>query len=442
MNHTTAHGTPAPDAIQGNDPAVRPTLDRMKSRAMIAGAVGLILCVVGLLVDTEQFFRSYLLGYLYWLMIPLGAFALKMLHNLVSGAWGFVIRRFVEAAMKTLPLMALLFVPVILGMHHIYEWTHEDVVAADEVLRHKAAYLNTSFFIIRAVIYFALWIGLGYIVNRMNARQEKSSDPVLTRKIQGVSAAALITLILTTTLASVDWMMSLEPHWFSTIYGVLFIVGAALGALALMNVMVTRFASYQPLAGILRPRMFHDLGNLQFAITMLWAYISLSQFLIIWSGNVAEETPWYAIRMHGGWGVVGWVLVILHFTVPFLILLSRKNKRNAQILGGVALFMLVMRLIDLFWLIVPAFHQGHGGGVEHALFGFHWLDLAAPLGIGGIWLAFYFWNLRDVTLAPLGDPRLQDALERIAHGDEHEEESVTGHLHAGYDHMMQEQKHG
>jgi len=428
MNHTISQSE-----------AARPTIAAMRTRALIIGGIGVVGLVVGAVVDVEQFFHSYLIGFVFWTMIALGALGLKMLHNMVSGAWGFVIRRFLEAAIRTLPLLLVLFVPIAFGMHYLYEWTHQDVVAADAVLRHKSVYLNTPFFLIRTAIYFALWIGIGFWVNRLNEKQENlgPNEPPLTRKLQSTSAFGLVALVISATLASVDWMMSLEPHWFSTIYGMLFVVGATLGSLALMTAMLVRFATFEPISGIIRQRMFHDLGNLMFALTMLWAYISLSQFLIIWSGNLAEETPWYAARLNGGWGVIGWTLVTLHFAVPFLLLLSRKNKRNAKILGGIAIFMLVMRAVDLLWLIVPSFRHGN----EHFTFGLSWLDIVAPIAIGGIWFAYFSWQLQGRSLLPVNDPRLPDALERIAHGDEYETEAATRRLHSEYD-ITEGHKHG
>lgn len=392
-----------------NDDNVQTSISGLQKKAIVAAVIGVALLVVGGLSNADQFYRSYLLGYIYWVIISVGMFALYSLHNVVSGAWGFTIRRFLESGVRTLPLMLVLFVPIILGMHSLYEWTHADAVAKDHILQQKAPYLNETFFIVRLVFYFALWSGLGFYLMKLNRQIEENRDPKNLGKVQKLSGVTLLLIILTGTFAAVDWMMSLEPHWFSTIYGILFIAGGALSALAVTIGLLVRFRGNRPISDFIVPRIFHDLGTLMFALTMFWAYISFSQFIIIWSGNVAEETPWYAVRMANEWGTIGWGLVFLHFALPWVILLSKKAKRNPQILRAVAIWMLTMRFMDLYWLIAPAHLR--------AEFGFHWLDLAAPLAIGGIWVAYYCQQLKGKTLMTVWDPRLEDAWHRIEHAD-------------------------
>ncbi|MBK8911115.1 MAG: hypothetical protein IPM61_07270 [Chlorobi bacterium] len=392
-----------------NDENVQPGINGLQKKAIAAAAVGVALLVVGAISDADQFYRSYLLGYIYWVLISVGMFTLYALHNTVSGAWGFTIRRFLETGVRTLPLMLVLFVPIIFGMHSLYEWTHADVVAKDHILQQKAPYLNETFFIIRLVFYFALWSGLGFYLIKLNRQIEENRDPKNLGKVQKLSAVTLLLIILTGTFAAVDWMMSLEPHWFSTIYGILFAGSAALSALAVTIGLVVKFRATRPLSNFLAPRIFHDYGTLMFTMTMFWAYISFSQFIIIWSGNVAEETPWYAVRMANEWGTIGWGLVFFHFALPWVILLSKKVKRSPKLLFGVALWMLFMRFVDLFWLIAPAHLR--------STFSFHWLDLAAPLAIGGIWLTYYCQQLKGKTLMTVWDPRLEDAWHRIEHAD-------------------------
>lgn len=381
--------------------SLRPRLDRLQQRSLIVGVAGLALCVVGAIVSGDQFFRSYLFGYTFWIGLALGSFGILMLHNLVGGAWGYAIRRVLESGTKTIPLMALLFIPLLFGLHSLYEWAHADVVAADTILQHKSAYLNEPFFIGRAVFYFVVWIGLALLLTRQLRRLEETSTVPMTRRIQNFSALSLVIYFLTATFAAFDWMMSLEPHWYSTIYGMLFVVGNVLSTFAFaIAVLVLLMNSSQELKERVLPSYLHDLGNLLFAFTMFWAYVAISQFLIIWSADMPEEVTWYVNRFNGGWGVIPIALLTVHFALPFLLLLMRRNKRNPRLLARVAVLVIVMRLVDIFWMIAPAFSHGH-----EPHFSFHWLDIAAPLGIGGIWLAMFLRELKSVpTLLPANAP--------------------------------------
>lgn len=371
--------------------SLRPRLDQLQRRSLIIGVAGLVLCVVGAFISTEQFFRSYLFGYIFWIGLALGCFGVLMLHNLVGGAWGHVIRRVLESGTRTLPLMALLFVPLLFGLHSLYEWTHENVVAADKILQHKEMYLNEPFFIARTVFYFVAWIGLGWMITRALRKLEQPGGEPMTRSLQNFSAAALLLYFLTTTFAAFDWMMSLEPHWFSTVYGMLFITGNVLSTFAFSIAVIVLLMNSSPeLKHRILPSYLHDLGNLLFAFTMFWAYISISQYLIIWSANLPEEVPWYIKRINGGWEIISIVLLVVHFALPFVLLLVRKNKRDATMLSRVAVLILIMRIIDVFWQIAPAFSHGH-----EPHFSFHWLDIVAPIGIGGIWLAMFLGQLKN-----------------------------------------------
>jgi hypothetical protein len=333
-----------------------------------------------------------------------------MLHHLSGGAWGFVIRRALESGARTLLLMALLFIPLLFGLPELYLWARPEVVAGDALLQHKSPYLNAPFFITRTAVYFLVWIVLAALVTRWSLQQDRTASPSLTRRLQLLSGPGLVLYALTMTFASIDWAMSLEPHWFSTIYGVMFIVGQVLSALALMIPVAGWLAAYEPLAQVVSPTPFHDLGNLLLAFVMLWAYMAFSQYLIIWSGNLPEEIPWYLHRMQGGWQWLGLILLLGHFVVPFCLLLSRRTKRRAWVLSRVAIAVLCMRLVDLFWLVVPAFHPS-GLSV-------HWLDIVAPVGVGGLWVAAGVWQLRGKPLLPLHDPRVESAFAR-ARGVEH-----------------------
>ena len=383
-------------------PRTHPQLDRIQHTSLIAGAIGLGLCLVGAFLSPEQFFRSYLFAYLFWIGIALGSFGIVMLHHLTGGGWGFVIRRLLESGTRTLPLMVVLFVPLLFGLSELYVWARPAEVAADELLQHKSAYLNVPFFLVRTAVYFAAWISITYCINRWSLEQDRTGERVLTRRLQLLSGPGLVVYALTVTFASIDWAMSLEPHWFSTMYGIMFLIGQVLAALALMIVIAVRLADQEPLSTVVSPARLLDLGNLLLAFVMLWAYIAFSQYIIIWSGNLPEEIPWYLHRTTGGWQGIALFLIIFHFAVPFVLLLSRATKRKVELLSAVAGGIIIMRLVDLFWLVAPAFHQT---GVQ-----IHWMDLVAPIGVGGIWMWFFIWQLKGRSLLPLHDPRLEEIL--------------------------------
>ena len=382
-----------------------PELAGLQRRLLIGGAVGAALSLVGLFVDARQFFQSYLMAYMLWLGVTLGCLALGMVHQLSGGAWGVVIRRPIGAASRALPVMTVLFLPIALGMTYLYPWTNADLVAHDEVLQHKRLYLNPPFFLVRAAIYFLVWNAISYFLNRWSLEQDQTANPRLARRMQMISGGGLLAYGLTITFASFDWLMSLEPHWFSTIYGVLIIGGQGLSALAFLIIALVWLTRRAPLDRIVAPAHFHDLGNLLLAFVMLWAYFSFSQYLIIWSGNLPAEIGWYLHRLQTGWRGVGLILILFHFAAPFAVLLSRRVKREPELLLKVAVGILLVRLIDLFWLIAPEFHD-HGVSVS-------WLDIVLPLTLGAIWLACFIWQLRGRAILPVHDPQFDEALGRI-----------------------------
>jgi hypothetical protein len=381
--------------------SLQPPLNRIQRRSLLIGVLALALCVAGAFANSEQFFRSYLLGYLFWVGIALGSFAIVALHHLVGGGWGFVIQRLLESGVGTLPLMTLLFVPIFFGMNDLYIWARPEVIASDAILQHKTAYLNLSFFWIRTFGYFVVWMIFGFLLIKWSRQQDRTADPALTGRMQKISGPGLVVYVLTATFASMDWVMSLDPHWYSTIYGIVFIVGQGLLTLAFMIIVVSLLADREPLAGVISPKHFHDLGNLMLAFVMLWAYVAFSQFLIIWTGNLPEEIPWYVHRQHGGWQWLAFAIVVFHFALPFVFLLSRATKQRAQVLAKVAIAMVIMRLVDLFWIVVPNFHPDK--------LSIHWMDALAVIGIGGIWIAAFIWQLKGKALLPLHDPRLKEA---------------------------------
>ncbi len=377
-------------------------LDVVQRRSLLIGGVGLMLCVGGAVLDPAQFFRSYLVAYLFWIGIALGSLAIVMLHHLVGGAWGFVIRRLLESAASTLPVMALLFVPFLFGLHDLYVWARPEEVAGSELLQHKSPYLNVPFFLTRTAIYFAVWIGLAFLLSRWSLEQDRTADLSLSRRLQMLSGPGLVLYGLTMTFGAIDWVMSLEPEWFSTIYGITFMVGQVLSSFAFIILIAVVLADRPPLADVASPAHFHDLGNLLLAFVMLWAYMAFSQFLIIWTGNLPEEIPWYLHRIGGGWKWIGPSLFLFYFAVPFLLLLSRGTKRRRRMLFVVAAAIVMMRLVDLFWLVAPPFHPS---GLR-----VHWMDLLAPIGVGGIWMGVFVRQLKGRPLLPLHDPYLGEAL--------------------------------
>jgi hypothetical protein len=379
--------------------------DLMQKRSLAVGLIAAVLCAGGALVFPPSFFRAYLSATIFWLGIPVGCLALLMLHHLVGGRWGFMIQRVLEAAIQTLPLMALLFIPLFFGLSDLYPWARTEVVAADPLLQQKAAYLNMPFFIARAVFYFAVWIVLGRLLVTWSLRQDQNADATLTLRLQGLSGPGLVVYGLTVSFAVIDWIMSLEPKWYSTIFGMIFMISFGLAAMALA-ILATRFLEReQPLAQVVSPDRWHDLGNLLLALVMFWAYLNFSQFLLIWSENLAEEIPWYLHRIGGGWEWVAIVLILFQFALPFVLLLSRTTKRNSQILAVVAGAILFMHWLDTLWMIAPSFYP--------ARFRLHWLDIAAVVGIGGLWLAAFIGYLKARSLVPLHDPRFTELLEQV-----------------------------
>jgi hypothetical protein len=386
--------------MNGTD-TLRQQMDRAQVMALVVGLTASAAFLVGALFapDPARFLRSYLLAFLFWIGLALGCSGLIMLQHLVNGQWGLIIRRLLESGTRTLPLMAVFSLPILFGIPRLYTWARPEVVKNDPVLMHKALYLNVPFFVGRAILYFAIWLILAYFLNRWSAEQDRTGSPDVLRRLRALSAPGLVLYVLTATFASFDWVMSLEPHWFSTAFGALFVVGQVLSALAFTIAVTMMVADHEPLAGVITKKRLNDLGNLLLAFVMLWAYIAFSQFLIIWAGNLPEEITWYVHRLEGGWAVIAVVLLLFHFALPLLILLSRGVKRKARTLGIVAAALFVIRLLDLFWTVVPA--EGK------APLSFNWMDAAAPVGMGGIWLALFVWQLKNRPLLPVNDPLLQ-----------------------------------
>jgi hypothetical protein len=376
---------------------------------LIAGVGGVALCGIAAYFDRSAAMASYLTAYLFWLGIALGSLAIVMLHYLVGGFWGFLIRRPLEAAMMTLPLMGLVFLPLLLDLGALYRWAQPVVVALDPAVRQKQLYLNVPFFLARAALYFAIWIGLALAINAGTKRQDRTADPRPTNWTQKIAGPGLVLYFLSMTFAAVDWGMSLEPDWYSTIYGVMLMIGQGLSTLAAMVVVASLLARVRPLASLAQPDAFHDVGNLMLAFTMLWAYMSFSQYLIVWSGNLTEEIPWYLHRSVGVWWYCALALILFHFFLPFFLLLNREAKRQYQSLWKIAVFILIVHAMNDAWLILPAMRPS-----SPLRF---WAVIPAFVGIGGLWAAVFTWQLKSKPLVPRNDPMLAEAL--IHHGIHH-----------------------
>lgn len=376
-------------------------------RGLVVGGLFAVVSLAGLVSNPAQFFRSYLVAFALVLGVALGSLAISMLHHMSGGAWGLVIRRILEASSRTIPLVALFAVPLFFGLRHLYPWADPARVAADEILRHRAIYMNPTGVAIRLAVCLLLWTVLAQALSRMSKRQDDAPEPGLERKMRLVAAPGLALYCLLVSVVSVDLLMSLDLHWFSAIYGVYVVGGQALSGLAFTLVVCLFLARNGPMQEVLQPRHVHDLGKLLLAFTMLWAYFALSQFLIIWSGNLPEEIGFFHDRLTGGWGAVSLALALFHFAVPFVFLLSRNFKRDLGKLVWIAGLLLFMRWVDLFWLVSPAFHPGK--------LSLHWLDLTTPVALFGIWLWAFARQLAGRSLLPVNDPALAVALEVHAH---------------------------
>ncbi len=383
--------------------SIGPRLEGLQRTALVVAVLAALASLVGAVLDSEQFARSYLLAFVYWIGLPLSGLAFLMLHNLVGGRWSFLVRRQLEAASRTLWIFALLFIPLALMMESLYHhWMHPQ--AGDVVLQHKSAYLNVPFFLLRAAGYFLVWIGLAWLLNRWSARQESAPEQAgrLVSRMNALSGPGIVAYFATVTLAVVDWMMSTDPHWFSTIYGLIYIVGQALLAMAFLVLVTTQLAEQKPISRLASAERFHELGNFMLAFVMLWAYLSVSQLLIIWSANLPEVNPFYVVRFRTPWAEIGLFLLLFHFAIPFLLLLWRVTKRHPKLLLRVALALMGVRLVELFWVVMPSFDA------QGPQWAWLWLTGSCWLAVGGLWVALFLRELKQRRLIPVHDPRLPE----------------------------------
>jgi len=384
------------------------SVSRLQQRALIAGVVGLAACIFGAIKTPADFFHSYLVAFMFILGLTLGSLGLLMLQHLTGGQWGIVIRRPLESATRVIPVVLLLFAPIVIGMKHLYgAWLNAPASGEGALSEFQKTYLTSNGFLIRAVIYFAIWMLLVFLFNRWSKEQDVNrEDRALRRRLKMVAGPGIILYVFIMTLAAVDWVMSLSPHWASTIYGFLFVVGQLISAMSLMIAVIVLLSRTPPMAGLIHERHLHDLGKLLLAFVMLWAYFGFSQLLIIWSGNLPEEIVFFRSRLYGSWGVVSVIVLVFHFFVPFFLLLSRDLKRNARLLPKVAMWLIFMRIVDLFRLSRPEFTPNAVPS---------WLDFAAIIALGGIWLAVFAANLKSQPLLPLGDPKMTEAIANNEH---------------------------
>jgi hypothetical protein len=380
-----------------------PSSARWPLAAGVVGILGWVATVVLGLGDPSRFYHSYLVAFAFTLSLALGGLFFVLLQFLTRAGWSVVVRRLSEHVMGTLGLFVLFFIPIALGVHDLYHWSHSDAVATDALLAHKEAYLNPGGFYVRAAIFLLSWTFLGWWFRRQSMGQDASGEVAITGRLQTLSAPAMIWFGVSMTLATVDWIMSLDPHWYSTIFGVYYFAGSVVGILALLLVIVVYLQAQGALARSVTAEHYHDLGKLLFGFTAFWAYIAFSQFMLIWYGNIPEETLWYAHRWEHGWQHLSVILALGHFVVPFFFLLPRAMKRRRALILIASCWMLLMHYLDLYWLVMPSFRPEQG---LHP----HLLDLTTLLAVGGVFAGVLGHLMRRSSLVPVRDPRLAESL--------------------------------
>ena len=380
---------------------------RFGVRPLAIGGVGLLLCAFAVNADAPRFFHAYLTAYLFWVSIGLGALFFVMLHHLVNAQWSIALRRLVECVMVSLPVMAVMFIPIGLGLHDLYHWSHAEAVANDHLLQTKSPYLQTTFFVARTVVYFAIWYLLAAGLHRLSLAEDKGYDEARRVRIRKISAGGMILFAFTTTFAAFDWIMSLDAHWYSTIFGAYYFAGCVVGALSFITLAAIYLRRHGILADVITVEHYNDLGKLIFAFTIFWAYMAFSQYFLIWYANVPEETIWFAHRWTGSWKAVSLALVFGHFVIPFLLLMPKMMKRRLGFLAGITIWMLAIHWVDLFWLVLPE-QSPHGAQIS-------WMDPVAMVGIGGIFVGLFWRRFAANPIVPVGDPRLGASIRSLSH---------------------------
>jgi hypothetical protein len=375
---------------------------RLPAIGAVIALLGIAGCAIFAFANPRQFFFSWLVSFLFFLSLALGGLFFVLIQYAAQASWGIVVRRIGETIFATVPVMAALFLPLLLGLHDLYEWSHADAVAHDALLRWKAPYLNVPFFVARAAVYFAVWSAIALFYYRASRRQDATGDVAITARLRRLAGPAIIVLAITQTFASIDWIMSLTPHWYSTMFGVYFFAGSFVGFIALLSVMAAAMRRAGLLDTVISAEHLHDIGKLLFAFTAFWAYIAFSQFFLIWYANLPEETIWYKGRLEGSWQAVSVLLMVGHFGVPFFYLMGRAVKRRSATLAIGGAWLLAMHFVDLYWLVMPTLHPG---GVRVSV-----LDVTAFVAVGGCFLAAASWLMGRQALVPLRDPRLAESL--------------------------------
>lgn len=367
--------------------------------------IGTALALVAFYTDRERAIFNYLVTYMMILSIGLGSLFIVALEYIAGADWSTPIRRIPEFFSRLLPFLFILVIPLLVFNHDLFHWAHEEAVADDKILQGKAPYLNITFFIVRTFIFIGLWSLFYWMLTRNSKKQDLTKDQTLTKKNIKVSAFFIPVFALSLTFTAIDFMMSLEPHWFSTIFGVYFFAGIIVAALSTITIVVILLKE----KGYFSPWMNDDhlfsLGALLFAFINFWAYIAFSQFLLIWYADLPEETFWYLIRWEGGWVYFSLALIIAHFAVPYFALLTQPSKKDPKRLKFIAIWLLVAHFIDLFWLIMPNMKSMKNGYV------FSWIDFVFPIaGVGLVILIFVMSSKKD-NLIPIGDPKLKRGID-------------------------------
>ncbi len=386
-------------------------LNTIKMRSLIVGVVFGIGAVVLAFTEPAEFYRAYLLGFMCWLGVALGSMAIIMIRHLTGGGWGVVIRRLQGAAMRTLPLLAILFIPIFFGIPYLYIWARPLSEVTDKHLREHLevitkSYLNSTGFIIRAAIYFAIWNLISFLLSKWSKEGDNPSARDNTDRFKTVAGPGLILYGFTISFAAIDWVMSIDPSWVSTIFGLILLIGEVLSAMCFAVVVERILFNYKPMSAMLKPDFVHDHGKWMLAFTMVWAYFNFSQWLIIWAGNLPNEITFYLRRLNGGWAYIGLALVFLGFALPFATLLSRPFKRDIRRLVWLAVWLLFIRYLDLFWIIEPNYSSTFKVTIA---------DIVVPIAIGGFWLAYFFHNLGALPLLPIYDPSAVEVLHPEHH---------------------------
>ena len=379
---------------------------RAQTPALVIGILGIAGAIFGYITDAPELLRGWLAPFVFWFLIAAGALAVLCLQYVTGGEWGVLIRRPLGAAARTLPIFLLFGLPLFFGLPHIYEWANAQKVAHDLLLQKKQLWLNSTGWGIRALVYFTLWALWAWRIRQLSLEFAKTRSPYVELSRRKWAASGILVMVMTLTFTSIDWVMSLDPKWYSSMFGISFTVGAGLSAFAFVTFFLTTISRTPAMVDILKPNHFRDLGNLMLAFTMLWAYTGFSQFLLIWYGNIKEETPYYHKRMHGGWGVMAAILIIFHFFLPFTMLLMRSIKDRPSTIAIVTVLLLVMRFVDIYWLVTPAHHGEH--------FYFSWTTIPAFFGIGGLWLFAFIWQLKGQTIIPIHETWVEEAIREGA----------------------------